>query len=177
MTDTIEYMLIEIHEPTTDLKLLSSQMIYNQIIYLFITPMTTLDPALDKLRNKEVSFGCVVKSRGTEYIFLTRQDESYHTVATLDFRMFTVRGDKLDDEIIWHPLTRGRLCHLGYPKLWNNKVHSREDTRCEEMWKLLINIEDLLLDMQSFDKTEIERMTSPKRPELRELLVKFAEYI
>lgn len=75
------------------------------------------------------------------------------------------------------PLTRGRICHLSYPKLWNNKVHSREDTRCEEMWKLLINIEDLLFGMQSFDQNELQRMKHKRWQELRSLLIKFTKYI
>jgi len=150
------------------------------IYWYLVIHMTTLDPALDKLRNKELSFGCMMRKKDRLWYLIYVQSSYKSLILWWTYWIWnsTAQLNMVAEEyIIWHPLTWGRLCHLGYPKLLNNKVHSREDTRCEEMWKLLINIEDLLLDMQSFDQNELQRMQHEKRPKLRELLIKFAEYI
>lgn len=65
------------------------------------------------------------------------------------------------------PLTWGRITYLA-------QVHSD--------WWDLDNVSSKILDIFDnnralYDQNELQRMTSPKRPELRELLIKFAEYI
>lgn len=146
--------------------------------------MTTLDPALDKLRNKELRFWCFIETdihseavRITELFDVASDDITAYniwdelphwediycrvSVYSWDFWLNHIKN------ILWHPLTRGRITYLA-------QIHSD--------WWDLDNISSQVLDIfddnrELYDQNELQRMTSPKRPELRELLIKFAEYI
>lgn len=156
--------------------------------------MTTLDPALDKLRSKELSFWCFIETyihseavRITELFDVASDDITAYniwdelphwediycrvSVYSWDFWLNHIKN------ILWHPLTRGRIQLL---------MVGMEATLTEKMILNGVWIEEVEIvgwlyrifkENTLYDQTEIERMTSPKRPELRELLIKFAEYI
>ena len=71
-------------------------------------------------------------------------------------------------EIIWHPLTLGRIY-----KLWYDHFMATGSDIIYQMQCIMTDIQAIWLA----DKTEVERMQHEKRPELRSLLIKFAEYI
>ena len=142
-----------------------------RIYWYWVIPMTTLDPKLSKLRNKELSFWCycagnkIISGIRTYGIYvLTRWFTMLYSIETKQDE--PVYADTL--EIIWHPLTRGRIWQMWYNQFLEDGGNVIDTMQC--IW----------LDLQSMwvaDKTEIERMQQPKRPELRELLVQFSNYL
>lgn len=144
--------------------------------------MTTLDPQLDKLRNKELSFGCYYKEVDGDCLsdWLYATFFSYRVIAEIyyDADWLPYIGNYLDvvgvwDDftnepersitIIWHPLTRWRIF----------KLH-----RTHEAWDAYNDLHRFFCEYEELaDKDETERMTSPKRPELRELLIQFSNYV
>lgn len=142
------------------------------LFILFIIPMITLDPALDKLRNKELSFWLHFSLWNYDWVVISEWWEvrwkRWLQLEWLRRQVFLEQA-----EIIWHALTWGRIEYLSNGR-WKYTEEWFDDNRFNS-WQDIVTLLDT--DPRLYDQTEIERMTSPKRPELRELLVKFAEYI
>lgn len=146
-----------------------------------------LDKELDKLRDKTLSFGCRVidkthsffwKSVPEEMIIVSKNMEFYETdwVYLLHYRWNPTVNFPIEDildgekcEIIWNPLTRWRIYSLRF------KVNKQ--SILIDVWNTVDNIWCLLSIMDMFDKTEIERMKSPHREELKKLLIQFSNYL
>lgn len=167
-------------------------------IYCYILPMTTLDPQLNKLRNKELSFGCVISYQWNDFRIQGVDDGEWQDGEWNIIRCLIIGSGRpmLKDwsySIIWHPLTRGRILTTYNQAFRDNnetlisytKDTSNIDKRYRELskknWALVATIHQIESifneDFVLYEQNELQRMTSPKRPELRELLVKFAEYI
>lgn len=141
-----------------------------------------LDKNLDKLRDKTLSFWCKIidkthsffwKSVPEEMIIVSKSMEFYETdwVYLLHYRWNPTVNFPIEDildgekcEIIWHPLTRWRIEYLHHTK--NN------DT--DEYWSIH---ELFLFNPELYNQSELERMQHEKRPELKELLLKFSNYL
>ena len=141
-----------------------------------------LDKNLDKLRDKTLSFWCKIidkthsffwKSVPEEMIIVSKSMEFYETdwVYLLHYRWNPTVNFPIEDildgekcEIIWHPLTRWRIEYLHHTK--NN------DT--DEYWSIH---ELFLFNPELYNQSELERMQHEKRPQLRELLIQFSNYL
>ena len=124
-----------------------------------------LDKELNKLRDKTLSFWCFIK----EYPW-----ESMLWAAWWTFRSWSKQDseDRVYDEILWHPLTYWRIYSLSY-KLRSTKSWKVAD----EILYNKTDIERILKEKDLIDKTELERQQSPHREELKELLLKFSNYL
>lgn len=145
-----------------------------------------LDKELDKLRDKTLSFWCKIidkthsffwKSVPEEMIIVSKSMEFYETdwVYLLHYRWNPTVNFPIEDildgekcEIIWHPLTRWRIEH--YYK--NNgtdykytQIYIKIRTRFENSRE------------KAYNQSELERMQHEKRPELKELLIQFSNYL
>ena len=134
---------------------------YNQIIphLHFLLLLMKLDPELDKLRNKELSFWCAYTNWSLKVAWeYTRYTDWLHP------------WDKEDKVIIWHPLTWWRICHLLWA--WINLNTKNIQSLISTRWSM-VAIFDYNSDL--YDQNELQRMQSPYRPELKELLIKFSD--
>lgn len=126
-----------------------------------------LDKELDKLRDKTLSFGCVIFEKSwwdVNYHRITtakKQDNLEYTCECWWYEIFDIS----EYNIIWHPLTRWRIDHLD-----DNIENIDSYNICRYIWARL-------RESHLLDKTEIERMQHEKRPELKELLVLVSNYI
>lgn len=108
-----------------------------------------LDKELDKLRDKTLSFWCVIiKSDWTIY----RSSGVWWTMP-------------VSNKILGHPLVRGRIEHLD-----DNIENIDSYNICRYIWAIL-------RESHLLDKSEIERMQHENRPELKELLIQFSNYL
>lgn len=122
-----------------------------------------LDPILDKLRNKELSFWCFIKENPWD-------TPLWATWGTFRYGGKADTEDRSYDTIVGHPLTRWRICHL-HNKLeleWNDQY---------EAWDAFVDMEILMDNYSLYDQTELEWQKSEKRPELRSLLIQFSNYL
>lgn len=108
-----------------------------------------LDKELDKLRDKTLSFWCVIMKE--DWI-------SYRT----SWIWWQIPVNYI---VLGHPLTRWRIEHIE-DSIENIDSHNI----CRYIWSILR--ENHLLD-----KSELERMQHEKRLDLRELLIQFSNYI
>lgn len=130
-----------------------------------------LNKELDKLRDKTLSFGCVIFEKSwweVNYHRITtvkKQDNWEYTCECWWYEIFDIS----DYNIIWHPLTLWRIYHIYWNvNQWNRDLAFYEVRHAIEQW---------LVDNNRLDKSELERMQHEKRPELRELLIKFSNYL
>lgn len=107
-----------------------------------------LDKELDKLRDKTLSFWCVIQNN-----------------AKLEERYDLSQSKSHIYKVIWHPLTRWRIDHLD-----DNIENIDSYNICRYIWARL-------RESHLLDKSEIERMQHEKRPELKELLIQFSNYL
>lgn len=139
-----------------------------------------LDKELDKLRDKTLSFWCLLNVS-----FYDNEEHKYlwkYISCVLNNNRFAVVDELIDYknslywlweftkedewiEIIWHPLTRWRIDHLD-----DNIENIDSYNICRYIWAIL-------RESHLLDKSEIERMQHEKRPELKELLIQFSNYL
>ena len=106
-----------------------------------------LDKELDKLRDKTLSFWCVIiKSDWTIY----RSSGAWWTMP-------------VSNKIIWHPLTRWRIVYL------RSKIN-----QCKDWFSLEMFFHG---NKEFYNQSELERMKSPHREELKKLLIQFSNYL
>lgn len=123
-----------------------------------------LDKELDKLRDKTLSFWCVVDIWRQWLNPLIRcLTIWYNKYKDIDWEY--IYEEFCPDKIIWHPLTRWRIDHLD-----DNIENIDSYNICRYIWARL-------RESHLLDKSEIERMQHEKRPELKELLLKFSNYL
>lgn len=123
-----------------------------------------LDKELDKLRDKTLSFWCVVDIwRQWPNPLIRCLTIWYNKYKDIDWEY--IYEEFCPDNIIWHPLTRWRIDHLD-----DNIENIDSYNICRYIWARL-------RESHLLDKSEIERMQHEKRPELKELLVLFSNYI
>ncbi len=153
----------------------------------------TLCPELDKLRNKELSFWCMLElnekagmswyiQRWNNFILLSNNAPKLYVKHwnTVDQEEIFIHDVK---NIIWHPLTRGRIIHLSetievWP--WKRGDMDTMDERVAniEKWVSIFgSIKIFLANHKLYDQNELQRITSEKRPELKKLLVEFSKYL
>lgn len=119
-----------------------------------------LIPELDKLRDKTLSFWCKVLLVWWWYLVLVNK-EKFSLYDTEDWN----RIDSWNiDLIVWHPLTRWRIEYL----------HQTRNNDTDEYWSIH---ELFLFNPELYDKSELERMQSPHREELKKLLIQFSNYL
>lgn len=146
-----------------------------------------LDKELDKLRDKTLSFWCLLNVS-----FYDNEEHKYlwkYISCVLNNNRFAVVDELIDYknslywlwkftkedewiEIIWHPLTRWRIEHCyrdNYPI--NKPVHKYITMRTLIYRWFESNRET------AYNQSELERMQHEKRPELKELLLKFSNYL
>lgn len=137
-----------------------------------------LIPELDKLRDKKLSFGCVLELT-EEYRswFITLPKWENVLYAWFENKYWTViKIDKVGDnpqwmikyKILWHPLTRWRIEHYYRNNGTDYKytlIYIQIHTRFENSRKT------------AYNQSELERMQHEKRPELKELLIQFSNYL
>lgn len=137
-----------------------------------------LIPELDKLRNKEMSFGCYCtgfydwldetvcgKFIGTEEDYIwTDWIRSIHGYILYNNEIKFVKWI----EAFSHPLTWWRICYINRKEgLYNMDVR---------VW--FRKIEDVFQKYRVlYDQNELQRMEHEKWPELKELLIQFTSYI
>lgn len=139
-----------------------------------------LDSELDKLRDKTLSFGCIVVRDQRERTVTRNGVDKYLWVDL-------TRGDQLDDYVdyqltevlvvIWHPLTRWRIEHI----FRNNKPADPDWTSCipYRFDKCYRDIGFCLNEMweTTYDQNELQRQLHAKRPRLKGLLKQFSDYL
>lgn len=131
-----------------------------------------LDPILDKLRNKELSFWCFIKENPWD-------TPLWATWGTFRYGSKADTEDRSYDTIVGHPLTRWRICHV-YNKLeWHCSDYDEEkyDSFQYEVRDAFVDMEILMDNYSLYDQTELEWQKSEKRPELRSLLIQFSNYL
>lgn len=163
-----------------------------------------LDKELDKLRDKTLSFGCFVNwiewdARECLRFICNEEEKSYQPRrmhVNSDEWSFMMPEEWFDYEIIWHPLT---YSDIKFHIQWENSSYSsrlcwpdRSDPRDMEKdphwietlneskdFNILCNkIEELFYAFPSLYKmTELERQAHEKRPELKEFLIQFSNYL
>lgn len=142
-----------------------------------------LDKELDKLRDKTLSFWCIIQIIDNEWNFeywtVLRNNHWFEILALLGKKTNWYNTEYIKKtEIIWHPLTRWRLYQLWH---WRKpaylEVGEPEYDRNEynKFYLCFENIKDIFYTIW-FDKTEIERMKHDKRNELYLLLIEFVQY-
>ena len=149
--------------------LASDYLIFISYLY-FLFLLMILDPELDKLRNKELSFGCRITVQFDWQV--TYIDKINYLLENWNCR--TV-GPSVERNIIsnnWHPLTWWRICHLLWA--WINLNTKNIQSLISTRWSMAA-IFDYNSDL--YDQNELQRMQHEKRPELKVLLKQFAEYI
>lgn len=139
-----------------------------------------LIPELDKLRDKTLSFWCVLWRYETEYdkelTMGTYISDNVPDEYTIQYRvkLFNWKVIKMDSEyeykIIWHPLTLWRIEHI----YWSIDKENRYDKLFVELKHLILK---WIVDNNIIDKSELERMQHEKWPELKELLLQFSNYL
>lgn len=157
-----------------------------------------LTPELDKLRDKELSFWCYVyamSNNNDDWVmkntFIVHKTENslhkfWKNLLIIWWRWYREVYES-NVEIIWHPLTRWRInqlemdiCMSEY-KDYNDSVEWTEVMLdfwlSGEITPIVAKIEHILLYKWLWDKSEIERMKHEKRPELKELLIQFSNYL
>lgn len=139
--------------------------------------MTELIPELDKLRNKELSFWCIYRilwydetiDRSGVIFKQTRDEWIWKTIDDgWDVRDAWFIEWREREQIIWHPLTAWRIW-----KLWYDSFAITGSNIIHTMQCIMIDIQAMWLA----DKTEVERQRHQKRPELKELLIQFSNYL
>lgn len=133
----------------------------------------TLCPELNKLRNKELSFGCLVGIKETTKRFWAWGDEwclRYVNDEGLTCSDYNWEWGSVEPitTIIWHPITWWRVQHL-YRETKQERDFNYYDCKNK--------IEQWLVDNKCFDQNELQWMESPHREELKELLIKFSNYL
>ena len=160
-----------------------------------------LDKTLDKLRDKTLSFGCILN-----YSKWPNQNIQHRIVDTN--ALLTYDKDKwlfehefeykyvpnIDYIIIWHPLTRWRI-KLLFIKSFNENIklwaeYSKDAPRfIDERYYENANIRNRIIALEEslqnifednielYDQSELERMESPHRPKLKEILIQFSNYL
>lgn len=133
-----------------------------------------LDKSLDKLRDKTLKFWCVLElteEYRSWYITLPKWENvlyagfenKYWTVIHID-RVADNPQWMIKYKIAWMPLTRWRIEYL----------HQTKNNDTDEYWSIH---ELFLFNPELYDQSELERQTHEKRPELRELLILFSNYL
>lgn len=133
-----------------------------------------LNKELDKLRDKTLSFGCVIFEKSwweVNYHRITtvkKQDNWEYTCECWWYEIFDIS----DYNIIWHPLTLWRIEHYyrnNYPI--NKPVHKYITVHTQIYRWFESNRET------AYNQSELERMQSPHREELKKLLLQFSNYL
>lgn len=130
-----------------------------------------LDKELDKLRDKTLSFGCVIFEKSwwdVNYHRITtakKQDNWEYTCECWWYEIFDIS----EYNIIWNQLNRWRICYLYHES--DNWYNQNKDHTINSIQDILINNYIML------NQSELERMQYEKRPELRELLIQFSNYL
>lgn len=131
-----------------------------------MTTQLTLCPELDKLRNKDLSFGCIT----TIWTVITKDWEK---TMDGDWFIFDDYPELNEHDILGHPITWWRLDHLS-DLHWSEQINPDVTLdEIQEQYDTIHLIEIRLTQYFAKDKTEIERMQHEKRPELKSLLTKF----
>ena len=122
-----------------------------------------LDKELDKLRDKTLSFWCVVDIwRQWPNPLIRCLTIWYNKYKDIDWEY--IYEEFCPDNIIWHPLTRWRIEYL----------HHTKNDNTEEYWYILSLLRD---NPELYNQSELERQTHEKRPELKKLLIQFSNYL
>lgn len=127
--------------------------------------MTELIPELDKLRNKELIFWCIIYQDYLQKYFTVTKVYDEDNIATVESDLHTQLNEV---EVIWHPLTAWRI-----RKLWYDNFTITGSNIIHTMQCIMMDIQAMWLA----DKTEVERQRHDKRPELKELLIQFSNYL
>lgn len=143
----------------------------------------TLDPSLDKLRNKELRFWTYICS---EWFILVIANVEFPRLIEGDNTPYyrTIYSDKLltaeQFTVIWMPLTRWRIrCVLLKYQNRQILIKSLGARKClSEVWDILDEL-GILFDCnyELYDQNELQRMKNEKRPELKTLLIQFSNYL
>lgn len=137
------------------------------------TTWSILCPELDKLRNKEKSFGCFVFQKARWWV-------GYYRAVRFDWTTVECWGYELYDiedyNILWHPLNWWRIEHLS-DLHWTEQLDPNVTLDAIQEQYDTIHMIDIFLTWHSLkDQNELQRQTNEKRPELKELLIQFASY-
>lgn len=138
--------------------------------------MTELMPELDKLRNKELSFGCYISYSENWHNYVEKiifHDDFPHVFDWVDDLYCT----DSDYTIIWHPLTRWRICYLHQSLQKRDDWYDHPDLSEKHPNTLLEGMYYLFDTYGLYDQNELQRMQYEKRPELKELLIQFSNYL
>lgn len=147
-----------------------------------MTNTLTLCPELDKLRNKELSFWCYVYAT-VPYVnwttltdtFIVKNAQDSHVRFWKDLLVMPILWAwnsivcESDVKILGHPLTRGRIYYVYKTKLIFIKSLSTRTAYGDIQFIFNSNPE-------LYDQNELQRMLSPHREKLKELLIQFAYY-
>jgi len=152
------------------------------------TTWSILCPDLDKLRNKELSFWCVIRCEWKESYILWHHinrtripsaDEYCYKIMSLKLRWEDISSNYNNFEwydILWHPLTWWRIEHLS-DLHWTEQMHPNATLDAIQEQYDTIHMIDIFLTWYFLkDQNELQRMEHEKRPELKELLIQFASY-
>jgi len=153
-----------------------------------------LDKELDKLRDKTLSFWCLLNVS-----FYDNEEHKYlwkYISCFLNSNRFAVVDELIDYknslywlwpftkedewiEIIWHPINWWRLYILrhwikpSYLELWEPQY---DHAKYNEFYLCFEDIKDLMYHIW-FDKSEIERMQNEYWEDLKKLLIQFSNYL
>lgn len=130
-----------------------------------------LSPELDKLRDKTLRFGCIVRIYswylwGVPTTTEAMKEFSWYRVISRNGN-YHENNDRVAqpkiDRIVWHPLTRWRLSYL------RSKLGE-----IDERFKIAEIPMIFEEHIELYDQDELQRMQHPKRPEFFEILKEFA---
>lgn len=155
-----------------------------------------LDPDLDKLRNKELSFGCVIDTAiyEKEQITITSLFDVCWSIEKFTIWDRLPHWEKIYCRVleygwnfgidniyntIWHPLTRWRAERMGM-KAMSPDIKDEVETyidRFESVKKIMFDIRIILSSYHLIDKNELQWQAHEKRPKLKDLLKQLSDYL
>lgn len=135
-------------------------------------------PELDKLRDKTLSFWCILKYTTWPNQHIQHRIVDSNALLTYDKDKWLFEHEyeykyipTTEYKIIWHPLTRWRIEHCYRNNYPDRDVH-KYTTIYAKIYKWFEHNRET-----AYNQSEIERQTHEKRPELKELLIQFSNYL
>ena len=135
---------------------------------------TMLDKSLDKLRDKTLSFWCVISIYDNDYDLHECRIIWNHYKDYVFTTDIWIVGEALN--IIWHPLTRWRI---EYSRRSITKKIIEYNIQDDYPLRLMYDEIRRFLNRnyELYNQSELERMQSPHREKLKELLIQFSNYL